>query len=273
MWKKIGSSVCMNPVGDNNSNKDLWDQIYKRFRNDVCKDCCNHILPFREMSKPQPIPHIGSSFSRDRYRLLFVGIETYCNEKRDNCEETDYDVFNRADVKSLFLEMNPKENGRSLFWKWVKKISVDILETEPEEAFEHIAYSNLHKCQSRKKGGDLCSPRYEICEKLSKNCIQKAGWLYREIEKIGAINVILFSGRRRECLLAKLFLDDNEGRLIKWRNHGKVLFTQLRDGAIRFIITNHPQGTPLEVREEIVRIIKHNDWKNAIDWKMPRPYK
>lgn len=259
---------------DNLSNKDLWDLLYNGFTNDVCRDCCSHLLSSRDMSMPQPIPYIGPSFGKDNYRLLFVGIETYGNKKRDNCKEIIYDEFGTDQVKSLFFETNPKENGYSIFWKWVKKISEDVLETESKEAFKHIAYSNLHKCQSRRKGGNMFSRRYEICKELSQNCIQEVGWLYREIRKIEPMNVILFSGRRREYLLARLFLHDNEGKLTKsrWRN-GKDLCIHLRAGDRRFIITNHPLGTPLEIRDKIIRIIKDNDWKNAIDWKMPSLYK
>jgi hypothetical protein len=276
----------MDSIEDNLSNEELWDTIYKGFSNDVCKDCCNQILPFRDLSKPQPIPYIGPNFGRDIYRLMFVGIETYCNEKRDNCTETEYDEFLTDQVKSLFFEMNPEENRYSPFWKWVKKISEDVLEKEPEDAFKHIAYSNLHKCQSREKGSDLCSPNYKIIEELSINCIQKAGWLYREIEEIGARNIILFSGRRRECFLARLLLGDEEGRLIRKfdyshcgldenilkKRKNRDLFIHLRDGARRFIITNHPQGTPHQILDEIIRIIKHNDWNNALDWKLPKSY-
>lgn len=276
----------MDSTKDNLSNEELWDQIYNGFSNEVCKDCCNHALPFRDMSNPQPIPYIGPNFSKDSYRLMFVGIETYCNEKRDNCKETKYDEFYTDQVKSLFFEMHPEDNRYSPFWKWVKKITEEVFETEPEDAFKYIAYSNLHKCQSREKGGDLCSSNYETIEELSINCIQKAGWLYREIEKIGAKNVIIFSGRRHGCLLAKLFLGDNGGSFIRkfdyshcsleenilQKRKDRDLFIHLRDGVRRLIITNHPQGTPHEIRDEIIRIIKHNDWNNAIDWKLPRPY-
>jgi hypothetical protein len=277
----------MDSTEDNLSRENLWNQIYNGFNNDVCKTCCNDILPVRDMSKSQPIPYVGPSFGKDIYRLLFVGIETYDNEKRDNCEGAKYGEFDTGQVRDLFFETNPEDNGYSPFWKWVKKISQDVLEMGPEDAFRHIAYSNLHKCQSWKKGWDPSSPNYQIMEELSINCIQKADWLYREIKKIEAKNIILFSGRRNDCLLARLFLNDNEGGLIRKFDYSRYnldektlkkrscrdLFIQLRDGARRFIVTNHPQGTPSEIRDEIVRIIKWDDWKNAIDWKLPKPNK
>lgn len=273
----------MNQSKDNLSNEELWNQIYERFDNKACKDCCNHMLSFRDMSYPQPIPFIGPNFGKDIYRLMFVGIETYCNNTRDDPKETEYDIFYTEQVENLFFESKPEENGCSPFWKWVRKISEEVLEKSSEEAFKHIAYSNLHKCQSREKGGDFCSPDYEIIEELSTNCIQKAGWLYREIEKIGAKNVILFSGRACDFLLAKLFLGDIKGALIRKFDYSNCdleqnvlkkrkdrdLFIHLRDRDRRFIITNHPQGTPREIRNEIIRIIKDNDWSSAVDWKLP----
>jgi len=267
----------------NLSNEEFWNHIYRKFDNKICNDCCKHITSFRNMSNPQLIPYIGPDFGKDIHRLMFVGIETYCNNKRDNCKEMEYDIFDTDQVESLFFEREPEENGYSPFWKWVRRISEEVLEKESEDAFRHIAYSNLHKCQSRRREGDFCSSSYEIIEELSRNCIQRAGWIYLEIGEIGAKNVIIFSGRAHECLLARLFLGDNEGRLVRKFDYSNYdlkqsvlekrkdrdLFVHLRDGVRRFIITNHPQGTPLKIRDEIIRIIKYNDWSNATDWKLP----
>jgi len=271
----------MNHKEDNLSNEELWTKIYGGFRNKICNSCCKHIVSFRDMSYPQPLPYVGPDFGKDDYKLMFVGIETYCNNRRDNCEETEYDVFPTEQVKSLFFEMEPENNGYSPFWKWVRRISEQVLQMEAEDAFKHIAYSNLHKCQSRKRGGDFCSSDYAIREELSVNCIQKAGWIYHEIEKIGAKNIIVFSGRAHKCLLARIFLGDIEGTLMRrfdYNNFGSThsrrrdLFVHLRDEARRFILTNHPQGTPHEIRDEIIRIIRQNDLSSAENWSMPTRY-
>lgn len=153
------------------------------------------------------------------------------------------------------------------------------------DTFKHIAYSNLIKCQSRRKGVDFRESSYDLSTKLAENCVKKAGWIYREIEKIEAKNVILFTGRRNEYYLARLFLDEWEGKMIRKfdysnydlpkaflkRGKDRNLFVHLRDGTRRFILTNHPQGTPNMISDEIVRIVGEDDWTGSVNWKMPRP--
>jgi len=275
----------------NLSNEGLWNRIYDRFDNEVCRNCCEHILSFRDMSKPQPIPYIGPNFYKDERRLMFVGIETYCNwPPRKGRSKTGYCEFGTAQVERLFFRKSPEVSGieYSPFWEWVRIISTEVLSHNKNhvEAFTRIAYSNLHKCQSKRKGStrdDFCRSSYQITEELSRNCIQKAGWIYREIDEIKAKNIIIFSGRKNQGLLARLFLGDDEGRLLKKFDYGNYdlppsqrekrksrdIFVHLRDGARRFIVTNHPQGTPSEIRNEIVRIIKEDDWGKAEGWRMP----
>ena len=134
-----------------------------------------------------------------------------------------------------------------------------------------------------KKGRSFDTSQYELYKELFLNCIRKAGWIYREINRIGAKNVVLFSGRANECELARILLTDDEGKLLKKFDYSKYDFTEeimrkwtnrdlfihLKDGTRRFIVTNHPQGTPTEIRDEIVRIIKSNDWDNSVQWRMP----
>jgi hypothetical protein len=243
------------------------------------------------MSKPQPIPYVGHDFHNDEHRLMFVGIETYCNwPPRKDCGKTGYSVFGTAQVERLFFRRSPEISGieYSPFWEWVKVISKEVLSPEKKtEAFARIAYSNLHKCQSRKKGStrdDFCSSSYQSTKRLSENCIRKAGWIYREIKEIEPKNVIVFAGRKNQYRLARLFMNDEEGKLLRKFDYGNYeltpsqyeernerdLFVHLRDGSRRFIVTNHPQGTPNEIRSEIVRIISEDDWSMAEDWKMPK---
>ncbi len=275
----------------NLSDKELWSKLYDGFDNDVCKNCCSLILSSRDMSMPQPIPYIGPNFFKNERRLMFVGIETYCNwPPRRDCTKTCYCKFPTAQVERLFFSRSREVSGirYSPFWEWVRNISTEVLSPErsSKEAFTRIAYSNLHKCQSRKKGSteeDFCRSSYQTAPKLSINCIQKGGWIYREIEEIGAKNIIVFSGRKNQHQLAKLFLGfHKDGTLRTFDYDGydltssqrevrkdRDLFVHLADGTRRFIITNHPQGTPNEIRDEIIRIVKEDDWSESEAWRMP----
>jgi hypothetical protein len=268
----------------NLSTEDLWDEIYKGFNSKICSDCYKQAILSRDMSNPQPIPYVGPEFGKDQYSLFFCGIETYFNEKRKDFASVKYDMFPTSQVESLYFEKEPEKNNYSPFWKWVRRISEEVLKLKPSDTFKHIAYSNLIKCQSRRKGGDFFSSSYELSNELPTNCIKRAGWIYREIEKIEAKNVILFAGRAKELYLARLFLDDMEGKMIRKFDYSNCdlpekilkkrkdrdLFIHLRDGRRRFILTNHPQGTPHEIRDEIVRIVGENDWTGSIEWKMPK---
>jgi hypothetical protein len=221
---------------------------------------------------------------------MFVGIETYGNwPPRKDCEKTGYDAFSTAQVERLFFRKSTNKSGieYSPFWNWVNVISTEVTspKKDPQEAFRCIAYSNLHKCQVRdgstKKDFDESS--YQIDKVSFRNCIQRAGWIYKEIEEIGAKNIVVFSGRKEENLLARIFLGNDEYRTLKtfdysnscvtpkqcekWK--GRDLFVHLRDGNRRFIVANHPQGTPEPVRKEIIRIIGEDDWSTAEAWKMP----
>ena len=271
-------------IPKNLSNSALWDSLYDEFRSNICHSCFTNVSLTRDMSYPQPIPYIGSDFGKDPFSIFFCGIETYCNSKREERIGSRYDVFPAAQVESLYFEKEPEKNNYSLFWKWVRAISEGVL-SEYKNPFAHIAYSNLVKCQSRPKGKNFCSSSYALSSETAANCISKAGWIYREIREIGAKNIIVFSGIKWKFYLARLFLDDEEGKMIRKFDYDSVgsrqeirekrkntdLFIHLRDENRRFIITNHPNYTPHEIRDEIIRIIRENDWGSSLEWKNPKP--
>jgi len=243
------------------------------------------------MSKPQPIPYIGPDFHRSEHRLMFVGIETYSNwPPRKDCKKTNYSEFDTALVKSMFFKepISKDKTKNRPFWNWVNTISTEVTspKKDAQEAFRRIAYSNLHKCQVRKDATekDFDESSYQLDETSFRNCIEKAGWIYKEIQELGAKNIVVFSGHKNENFLARIFLRYNGNRALKAFDYSNPrvkpeehtrfskrddLFVHLKDGSRRFIITNHPQGTPGPLREEIVRIIRENDWSTAEAWEMP----
>lgn len=269
----------------NLSNPNLWSSLYNEFNSNVCSNCFKQASSNRDMSNPQPMPYIGSDFGKDPFGLFFCGIETYSNFMRDECPNMKYEIFPTSQVKSLYFERNPEKNNYSPFWKWVRTISEGVMVSEFGEPFKHIAYSNLIKCQSRPKGYDFLSSSYSLSCEIATNCVRKAGWIYRETKQIRAKNIIVFAGVKKEFYLARLFLNDLKGSLIRKfdynsvnsreaireKRKGKDLFLHLRDGDNRFIVTNHPQGTPHEIRDEIVRVIRENDWTGSMEWWMPEP--
>jgi hypothetical protein len=234
--------------------------------------------------------------------MMFVGIESYSNTVRERCTATIYDTFlKRSEFESHDAHFwkwvtTCKTPKRSPFWQWVRIISTQVEEKAeglqpmtPQETFSHIAYSNLLKCQVRRlpssgetKETVLAKSKYQVNTEVCVNCIQKAGWIYREIVALDAKNIIVFAGSERNSL-ARIFLNyepdktltrfDNTNYKLKEEEQKKVetknlYLMNLRDGKRRFIITNHPQGTPTVVRDKIVEIIKGNVSGNP--WKMPQ---
>ena len=95
----------MNSGEDNFSNRELWDDLYQKFKNENCDECCKQIMQYRDISFPQPIPYIGPDFGKDAYCLMFVGIQTYGNIKRESCDSIKYDLFDTENEQKVL------ENG------------------------------------------------------------------------------------------------------------------------------------------------------------------
>jgi hypothetical protein len=220
---------------------------------------------------------------------MFIGIESYSNKNRVNEDDLRPDIFEAEDVENLYF--GKKESGikYSPFWEWIRVISAKVLAPEIlgyddklKHAFPRIAYSNLHKCQNRRENHKLEESSYELLETLSRNCIHEARWVYREIEAIAPKHVIVFAGSRRyksqTFFLARLFLNYQAKNIktiqysekSRWRKrNGKDFVTKVRDNERRLIVTNHPQGTPTEIRDEIIDTIKENDGSDAEQLSAP----
>jgi len=176
-------------MGENLSTKDFRDRLYGGFKDKTCEKCFETNINKVSISQPDPIPYIGPNFQQDKHRLMFIGIETYCNDPRKSFSQTEYGKFPTETIKEYFINRSVSDSKErktySPFWGWVNSISTDILSPgNPEEAFTRIAYTNLNKCQSRKKDAseeDFCESNYRITEEMSRNCIQKQKWVFKEI--------------------------------------------------------------------------------------------
>ena len=259
----------------NFASKELWNKIYNRFENEICKNCFDCIPASRSMTFPEPIPFIGPNYFGSKHRLMFVGIETYSRKtKRESRDKIGYEKFKTEQIENLFY--GKKESGikYSPFWEWIRVISTKVFSTDLATAFSQIAYSNLHKCQARKIGSDPDDSNYQLVKNLSRKCIKEAAWIFHEIEEIKPKNIIIFAGRKENCWLARLLLNNSDENILTKFNYdnyklsiddrrkrkNRDLFVHIKDGDRRFIITNHPQGTPNEIREEIIKIIKQDYW-------------
>lgn len=260
------------------------DHVYEDFDNETCRRCYQEVRSSkRTLSRPQPFPYVGSNFYDSEKRLMFIGIESYSNQNRKSIEDLEPNIFETEQVERLYF--GKKESGikYSPFWQWVRVISTEILapknldkDNKLKYAFTRIAYSNLHKCQNRKENSSPNKSTYQLLKTLSWNCIKDARWIYREIDAIKPKHIIVFAGSKRlgtrDFFLARLFSKHEEKKIktYKYANQsrkkkrkGKDFILKKKDDEKKFIVTNHPQGTPTEIRTEIIRIIKENNWEDA----------
>jgi len=261
-----------------------WEDIYKNLNKGICRTCYQEVVGSskRNLGRLQPIPYVGALFGDRKERLMFIGIESYSSEKRRSEEDWEFDEFKTQQVEDLYFGRKGSGVEYSPFWEWVRVISTKILSPEHldkkgklEYAFPRIAYSNLHKCQNWRANQDSSKTTYNLIEMLSTNCIKRARYVYDEIKKINARHVIVFAGTKRSetlgFFLARLFLGYENKSIQTYRysepewqkRNGKDILIKMKDNERRFIVTNHPQGTPTEIRDKIIRIIKENDWEDA----------
>lgn len=261
-----------------------WNNIYKDLDKKICRRCYQEVTGSsrRSLSRFQRIPYVGSNFRNSEKRLMFVGIESYSGEKRQIDEDWEPDEFKTEQVANLYF--GKKESGVkfSNFWEWIRVISTEILSPKNldktgklEYAFPRFAYSNLHKCQSWEENQDSDNTTYNLIETLSLNCIKKTRCIYNEIKRINAKHIIVFAGTKgsktQDFFLARLFLgygnksiQTYKYSMPKWqKRNGRDILIKLKDNERRFIVTNHPQGTPIEIRKRIIKILKQDYWDDA----------
>jgi hypothetical protein len=93
-----------NELEENRSNRKLWDDLYDGFNNSIGEKCYRQKPNDKTNSFPQPIPYIGPKFFDDKYRLIFVGIETWSNNKRDSLDILDYTSFDKENTAETAKE-------------------------------------------------------------------------------------------------------------------------------------------------------------------------
>lgn len=269
---------------NNLSNEDVWKKIYSDFNDRKCKNCQKNTSKKRKISLPQPIPYIGPNFTSDKYKMMFIGKDTYNNQLYNKKSKKKISYFETETVEDLY------NSDKGPFWVWVREISSKVLKKK-ENVLPYLAYTNLLKCQIRKD--TLKNPNWKYYEPAAIYCIQKLGWIYKEISYVKPKNVIIFIGTDRDYALTKLFLKTENGELIKKfdfsrykikkinkRFSDNFLFVHIKEHQTktRFILTIHPgaYGTyfPSEMKEivkrKIITIVQNDNWNDAIDWEMPR---
>ncbi|HZK54253.1 MAG TPA: hypothetical protein VFC84_08685 [Desulfosporosinus sp.] len=161
--------------------------------NDTCKNCkLEAEKRFEWISEPLALWHVGEEFLEDNLRVVFVG-KPHRGEPWTPDEDSRYEGKNQL-VKTNSSTYGIAENcatwlfhtGKGPYWRYTKEITAGLFGNE-ETAWDKIAMSNLIKCTVSNKED-------KTTESMKQKCVNELGIIWKELQLIGAKNVIIYSG-------------------------------------------------------------------------------
>lgn len=205
----------------------------------ICAECREEASG--RLSSPLLPWSVGKKFSSDQYRLLFVG-----KTDRGLQGESIGGFRDRRDrAREHFLDKSWP------FWSYTREIAEQLYELPADEAFEHVAMTNLVKCNDS-DGADK-TPDARV-----HRCVNELGAFMAELEIINPARVIFYTGEHRsyaraiDSLRPQSKYEDSsnyglmghrllEGsRPVPWWE--RTFFDQSNTPTVFFLRTGHPQG-------------------------------
>lgn len=241
----------------------LEDKVFKMYgkkgigtnKNHYCKSCKNSDKGGK-LAGPISFFHIGSKFEGDRYKIVFVGKNSWYDKKEFEKEKVkDKHYADATETGGDSIRGEGTECIDSPYWKYLRAIIVELYKNL-DEGSKNVAITNLVKCNT---GG----PRDETPEDIRKNCIDSRIF-EKEIEILKPKRIVFLTGNREEYegYIEKF----NFGKLIKndkkkTKDNGKLIWWKREfvknGGKIKVLRTSHPQGQRKEkFVKEIVNWIK-----------------
>jgi hypothetical protein len=250
---------------------------------DICVKCGAECPERYKSLKPPHGPlsffNIGDGFAEDKYKILFVGKNTWYNkddvEKLEGFPEYPKSAFRdcRDDGRDMF------EHNCSMFWRCIREITQELYgdpdlypqcknssgRWDFDKLWEHIAVTNLTKCNTSTETDSGDSTPYYFTEHCK-------GFFEKEVENLKPTHLILFLGRGYDQCIKELTFVKNNSKVNdegytddkKWIPIGerkrKVWWWQekfFESGKnLFFLRTRHPQGAPAEFAKEIATWIQ-----------------
>ncbi len=251
----------------------VFEQVYEK-RNEGCiGDCdiiCRKEKPALERHGPLSFFNIGNNFEGDKYKILFVGKNTWYDkedvDKLKKFPEYLESAFQdcRADGREMF------EHNHRMLWNCIRKITQQLYPKSQNESgswkfdelWASIAITNLTKCNTSTGSGDTTP------YSLTRRCIP---FFSKEVSILMPKHLILFTGKGYDDYIMDLPLNegfrvenitDNEYRKPIGNKNAKILWWDRKfskDGnEIHFLRTRHPQFAPIEFADEIVKWIRNH---------------
>ena len=218
------------------------ENIGSETENKHCGLCKKH---HPDLAGPISFFHIGSNFENDKYKIIFVGKNSWYNKigyESERVEGTSIADATETGRDSLIGAWNEKSKYWDYIREIIKKLYINI--KEEEERIENIAITNIIKCNTtgEKNIYDDKTPKDVI-----ENCI--ASRIFeKEIKIIKPKHIIFLTGNKYDKYIEEFnfgceprILSNNSinnGKILNWRRNlydkGDLKYSILR--------TSHPQG-------------------------------
>lgn len=218
------------------------EKIGSETENKYCRHCKDK---YKNLAGPISFFHVGSNFANDKYKIIFVGKNSWYDKQSYEKERLPEKSFADATETGRWSLLGGNDN--SMYWDYIRDIIGKLYSNINEkEKIKNIAITNIIKCNTTGEKGisDDKTPK-----DIVKNCI--ASRIFeKEIEIIKPKRIIFLTGNKYDEYI-KTFnfgcvgcnsvdLSDNEinGKILNWRrklyDNDTLKYSILR--------TSHPQG-------------------------------
>lgn len=218
-------------------------------------ECCKYCKRNNKLAGPISFFHIGSMFKKDKYKIVFVGKNSWYNKK--DCKDDKYAKGCFTDVREFGRNcINREAAKRSHYWGYIKYIT-EKLYGDISVGIENIAVTNIIKCNTTGEKGDYSD---NTPDDIKQKCID-FGIFEKEIQIMKPKHIIFLTGTDYDEAIGnfKFGCSDSpingrkldNGKIVKWTrklyHNGKLKYFVFR--------TSHPQGKNKKIFT-----------RNIIDW-------
>lgn len=225
----------------------------------ICKRCkteCPKRYSSLEIHGPLSFFNIGNSFAEDKYKILFVGKNTWYNQKDVNNTK----IFGTSSFKDCREQGRQMfRDGTSRFWTIIKQITQQLYPediTDHGKLWNHIALTNLTRCNTSQDSYDT-TPYY-----FTEQCIK---FFEEEVKNIKPKHLVLFTSMSYDPYIEKLHFGysnspkniteqaNRNGNMCWWERK----FSDTNRDSMFFLRTRHPVRAPSQIVSEIVNWIRN----------------
>lgn len=229
----------------NSTEKEIFDMYIKeKVGCDKGNEYCKHCQHNKKLAGPVSFFHIGSLFKKDKYKIVFVGKNSWYD--KDGYQEERYAKGCFADARETgrdSINGFGKYKINSPYWGYIRHIT-EKLYGNIRDGVEHIAVTNIVKCNTTGEKDDYAD---DTPNDIINNCIN-FGIFEKEIQIMKPKHIIFLTGIDYDEAIEnfnfgcskiiegrKTRLDN--GKIVRWTrklyHNGKLKYSVLR--------TSHPQ--------------------------------